>query len=153
MPSSSTNIFPVPDKNKFAVTIYSHEEVTKQEILEVLAPLHSKYLGKMVRTIFAMPIKGAGVAHTLKQLIHMSIFVDEELFGKLEEAAEDKLEKMHSTLSLMLDKGQGLAGHDIARLELIIALIGHMIEMSAFDEFRATAWKWLNCIKDNQTKE
>ena len=148
MPSSSKNTFPDVDSRRLSATIMHHEIITRDEVLKALEPLNSEHLGRMAKLIFALPIKGAGTAHTLKQLITLSIQVDEELFGTMAESVEDKLESIHERLYYMLSWGQGMPGHDIARMELLSSLIGHMIEGSVFHQFRETAHKWLDVITE-----
>lgn len=153
MRSSSENTKVTETENVIAAEIISFESINKAELLRALAPSKSKALPKMVEKIFTLPLKEPGTSTTLKELIRLSKKADKEDYNypyDLDLMIDFDLEPFYWTMCRILDKGQGLSLHVIAKLELLSSMLGHVLEDSIMAEFRATASKWLDVIKDNQ---
>jgi len=148
MPSSSENTRVTDNGNLISAEIISFESISKPELLKALEPLKSEALSKMVELIFSLPLKEPGTSTTLKELRKLSRKADKEDFL----AAVD-MEPFYWTTCRILDKGQGLSLHTVAKLELLNYMLGHLLTYSDMDEFRSAIAKWLSVIKDNQTKE
>lgn len=148
MASSSNNTMVFDTENLIAAELITLESISKSELLKALEPLKSEALLKMVELIFSLPLKEPGTSTTLKELRKLSRKADKEDFL----AAVD-VESFYWTTSHILDKGQGLSLHTVAKLELLNYMLGHLLTYSDMDEFRSAISKWLRVIKDNQTKE
>lgn len=148
MASSSKNTMVFDTETLIAVEILTLESISKTDLLKALEPLKSASLPKMVELIFSLPLKEPGTSTTLKELRKLSRKVDKEDF----QAAVD-MESFYWTTCRILDKGQGLSLHTVAKLELLNYMLGHLLTYSDMDEFRSAIAKWLSVIKDNQTKE
>ena len=150
MDTSSENTRVHDDDNVISVMIIKTENIDKKEILDALAPTNSKVFPKMVESIFELPLKEPGTSQTLWALVTLSEEADTEddrddLYGD----QHDRVDALWHTIYDILENGQGIPLHVIAKLELLSALLGHILEESYMTQFRTSVYKWLNAIKDN----
>ena len=153
MDSFSENTKASDDSNVISVMFLQTDTISKEDILEGLAPTNSKVFPKMIDAIFDMPIKEPGTSQALQALLRLSEEADvEEDRDDLYEDQYDRVDSLWHLIFDMLDHCQGISLHIIAKLELLSAMLGHILEESYMTQFRTTAYKWLNAIQDN-TKE
>ena len=126
------------------------EYVREQEIVNALKKLQNADLIEMAKLIYELPDRNKPkLLRKLDRIIELSEQIDDKGYQEEEYDDLDVLTKIYDRMHTIIEHGQGLSTHDLARLEMLSQMLDDILSDEIFEDFRACATKWFEVVKSN----